>query len=247
MTIRSFVASTCVLFLFVITSCSEDKQVVNYKPLKLVGNEYVLDRDLVTKEHFDKVQELLDSRKVSFDRKSLVHIKLHVPIDIELSLEITQAAELITTKSKGISVFDTRISGGSHQKALDLAQRGKHRKALEIILPIAKTGDMDAAFVAAEIYTLQKNMAEAINWHKVAAEGRYFPSMISLHSLYLADKDGVPKDTDEAMMWLEKAAVESGDRMLQEQVYFNYIGGNAHIPANEERAEYWRNKLRGQM
>lgn len=86
----------------------------------------------------------------------------------------------------------------------------RHRPNL---VRMASDGDVEAQFMLAQRYEHgtsgeKKDMAAAVRWYERAAEGGHRTAMTALSRIY-GEGDGVPRDTDAARKWAERASAAS--------------------------------------
>jgi len=248
MTLRFKFALT--LSILILVSCSQPeatgkdspKKYSEYAPLELSGNEIISREDLKTTDHYNKVQRYLDSHGIIFDRFGVTKIVFDKPIDINTLLEITYSAEEEARASKQAYMESHAITDPSQVKALRLSAEGKHEEALNILLPLAKKGDIKAAAAVAMVYMDAKKCDEAIEWNEVAAKGGFISAMMGQYVL-LSEDDCGHKDLQRAVYWLEQSA-DAGDKLAIDLIYDMYSTGTKEFPADEAKANYWREKLR---
>ena len=75
------------------SSCSSEKEYTEYVPLRFNGNNLVKEEKLYTKEHYDKVEYVLNFYKIPYTRSGNVEIKFKKPLDKELMWNYSTKAE----------------------------------------------------------------------------------------------------------------------------------------------------------
>ena len=83
-----------------------------------------------------------------------------------------------------------------------------------------------------------KDLAQAVRWHRKAADQGYSAAQSSLGSMY-AFGEGVPKDAVEAAQWYRRAA-EQGDAMGQFNLGGRYVDSEG-VPKDFVIAYMWFN------
>lgn len=124
--------------------------------------------------------------------------------------------------------------------ALEAARAGNFKKALSELLPHAKAGNAVAAYGVADLYRsgqgVEKNLAEAARWYRVAAERSHPVAQYNLAVLYTAG-EGVAADMAEARHWYRMAA-EQGYAPAQYNLAVVHAAGKGG-PANFVQAWMW--------
>ena len=104
---------------------------------------------------------------------------------------------------------------GTMKDAYNAYINGKFDKALELMEPLAKNGDVEAQYILGYMYEFghvaKQNSTEAAKWFRMAAEQGDALSQISLGRLYEAGK-GVPRDYQQAAKLYKKAADQGSAR-----------------------------------
>ena len=85
------------------------------------------------------------------------------------------------------------------------------------------------------------DLAKAARWYRLAAEGGDTESQYDL-GLMLLLGEGEPKNTEEGLMWLERAG-ERGDTAVCRLLVDCYESGYCGVPLDAEKAARWRNRL----
>ncbi len=86
--------------------------------------------------------------------------------------------------------------------------------ALNIVLPMAQNNDIDAMTLLGRIYDEGYNQEkEAFSWFKRAAKLGNAQAQVELAELYDAG-EGVTQDTEQAVIWYEKAAEQGHEEAL---------------------------------
>ena len=95
-------------------------------------------------------------------------------------------------------------------QAARLHRNGNTAAAMAIWVPLAKAGDVSAAYNIAVIHDhgdgVAKNPAEALKWYRIAAEKGDRASQSRLGTMYL-NGEGTPKDEKEGWRWINEHRV----------------------------------------
>ncbi len=98
----------------------------------------------------------------------------------------------------------------SFPEAAKLHRAGDTAAAIAIWLPLAKAGDVNAAYNLAVIHQygdgVAKNLPEALKWYRVAAEKGDRESQSRLGAMYLTG-EGTPKDEKLGWRWINEHRV----------------------------------------
>ena len=85
-----------------------------------------------------------------------------------------------------------------------------------------------------------KDLAEAAHWYRLAAEKGEANSQFHLGYMLLLG-EGVPKNLDEGLMWLERAAAQ--DEFLAFPWLLDcYENGDSGVPIDAAKAQHWRSR-----
>ena len=105
------------------------------------------------------------------------------------------------------SIFVSNAQAGANYDDAMLAfENQDYATALNIVLPLAQKNDVEAMTLLGRVYDEGFNKAkEAFSWFKQAAELGNAQAQVELAELYDAG-EGVPQDTEQAVIWYEKAA-----------------------------------------
>lgn len=91
------------------------------------------------------------------------------------------------------------------REAATLHRAGDTVAAMAIWLPLAGSGDVNAAYNLAVVHQygdgVPKNAAEALKWYRVAAERGDRPAQSRLGAMYL-NGEGTPRDEKEGWRWI---------------------------------------------
>ena len=145
-------------------------------------------------------------------------------------------AVLVTSVTAGglISVISSR-DAAPNQAALD-------QSAEKALLPLAKKGNIDAAFRLALAYKdghgVKENYAEAAKWFRKAAEQGHADAQFNLGLLYETGR-GSLQNFSEAARWFEKAAMQN-NADAQYHLGLMYKRGEG-IPIDNIKAYVWFN------
>lgn len=98
-----------------------------------------------------------------------------------------------------------------NEGALRMIQAGEYKAALEILVPLAETGDARAQSNLGVLYDhgygLARDIEHAANLFRMAAEQGFAPAQSNLGNLYNRG-EGVPHDDTMAVVWYRRAAVQ---------------------------------------
>jgi len=90
-------------------------------------------------------------------------------------------------------------------------------------------------------WTGPKDLAEAARWYRLAAEKGNAESQYDLGFMLLLG-EGEPKNTEEGLMWLERAG-ELGEYSAFRLLVDCYQNGYCEVPVDAASAALWRNRL----
>jgi hypothetical protein len=90
-------------------------------------------------------------------------------------------------------------------------------------------------------WTGPKDLAEAARWYRLAAENGDAESQCDL-GFMLLDGDGIPKNFEEGVMWVERAG-ESGEYRALPFLTECYENGYSGFPMDAAKAALWRGRL----
>jgi hypothetical protein len=86
-----------------------------------------------------------------------------------------------------------------------------------------------------------KDLAEAARWYRLAAEKGEAGSQFHLGYMLLLG-EGVPKNLDEGLMWLERAAAQE-EFLAFAWLLDCYENGDSGVPIDTAKAQQWRSRL----
>lgn len=122
-------------------------------------------------------------------------------------------------------------------------EAGDHKAAYEAWLPLANRGDVAAMRNIGHLYRwgqgVEKDIAQAIHWYRLAAEKGFSRAQANLAAIYLQGDEGTPVDYDEAHKWFAAAAVQNL-AVAQYNLGLMYELGLG-VEKNEARALGWYN------
>lgn len=122
-------------------------------------------------------------------------------------------------------------------------EAGDHKAAYEAWLPLANRGDVAAMRNIGHLYRwgqgVEKDIAQAIHWYRMAAEKGFSRAQANLAAIYLQGEEGTPVNYDEAHKWFAAAAVQNL-AVAQYNLGLMYELGLG-VEKNEARALGWYN------
>jgi hypothetical protein len=122
-------------------------------------------------------------------------------------------------------------------------EAGDHKAAYDAWLPLANRGDVAAMRNIGHLYRwgqgVEKDIAQAIHWYRMAAEKGFSRAQANLAAIYLQGDEGTPVDYDEAHKWFAAAAVQNL-AVAQYNLGLMYELGLG-VEKNEARALGWYN------
>lgn len=151
--------------------------------------------------------------------------------------------------SRSLPTPNAVLSHNGRQKdidrGIDVFYSGKnHKKALEILLPHAKSGDFKAQFYVGQILNVGINVRhderEAAYWLLEAANQGHLGAQFEIANLYIAGK-GVERNIPEAIKWLESSASQ-GYANSQELLAMAYQRGWWGLTKDPDKADKWLEK-----
>jgi TPR repeat protein len=86
-----------------------------------------------------------------------------------------------------------------------------------------------------------KDLAEAARWYRLAAEKGNPNSQFHLGYMLLLG-EGVPKNLDQGLMWLERAAAQE-EFLAFAWILDCYENGDSGVPIDAAKAQHWRSRL----
>ncbi len=111
---------------------------------------------------------------------------------------------------------------------------------MEVFLPKAKAGNVEAEYIVGMVYYGREEMTEAAHWLELAAEHWNKEAYYYIGSLYFAAM-GVERDYKKAEKYLLKAA-EQNNVMAEAMLMTLYSRGGDGIPRDTGKALYWAEK-----
>ncbi len=122
-------------------------------------------------------------------------------------------------------------------------EAGDYKAAHDAWLPLANRGDVAAMRNIGHLYRwgqgVEKDIAQAIHWYRMAAEKGFSRAQANLAAIYLQGDEGTPVDYDEAHKWFAAAAVQNL-AVAQYNLGLMYELGLG-VEKNEARALGWYN------
>lgn len=122
-------------------------------------------------------------------------------------------------------------------------EAGDHKAAYEAWLPLANRGDVAAMRNIGHLYRwgqgVEKDIAQAIHWYRLAAEKGFSRAQANLAAIYLQGEEGTAVNYDEAHKWFAAAAVQNL-AVAQYNLGLMYELGLG-VEKNEARALGWYN------
>jgi len=107
-------------------------------------------------------------------------------------------------------LLSTYVSASQLNEAQQASERGDYKKAVEILEPLAKAGDVDALGNLGNMYAfgqgVPQDLTKAAELWKKAADKGLGTAMGNLAKLYSEGLGGLPKDQKLAAQWFKKAA-----------------------------------------
>src|SRR5262245_25111602 len=156
------------------------------------------------------------------------------------------AGWLLAKAQAGMPEAQTQLAVMLQVQAAKQPERAEenYRKAAELF---RKAADQNYAQAQVELATLYakgqgvpQDNAKAMEWGHKAARGGDVAAMGWLGAKYLEGKI-VKKDVGVGLIWLEKAA-NQGNALSQMILATAYLG-TPDVPANPQKAKYWRERL----
>lgn len=121
----------------------------------------------------------------------------------------------------------------------------KYDQALEILKPLAESGQRDAQYYVARMYEkglgVPKDQAEMRKWYQRSADAGHPKAEYKLGVGYAKGYAGLEQNDTEAGKWFLKSA-EQGYRKAMKAVARGYKKGQFGFPKDKEKAKYWAKK-----
>lgn len=105
------------------------------------------------------------------------------------------------------------------------------------LLSRAQSGDAAAEVAVGEGYAAGKDLPQAANWYRMAAEQGSIDGELHLAALLRDGGKGLPRNMEEAARWYRKAA-EAGNVKAQATLGVLYSMGQG-VPHNDVEAYFW--------
>jgi len=129
-----------------------------------------------------------------------------------------------------------------YNSAVDASKSGDYDKAFTIWQSLALEGHTPSQIALAIAYLegqgVEKDLIEAMNWFRKAAEAGDTQAMFNIATAYY-DGQGVEKDLIEAMNWFRKAA-EAGDTQAMFNVGAAHWKGDGARQSYAEAVDWWQ-------
>ena len=113
---------------------------------------------------------------------------------------------------------DLSLAGSKLQDAVAASNRGDYKTELEILTPLAESGNPDALGNIGNMYAfgkgVEQNLATAYSYWSRAAEKHLGTAMFNIASLYATGQGGLPKDQSQAALWYKKAAENRHEKAM---------------------------------
>ena len=107
-------------------------------------------------------------------------------------------------------IFSATCTGAPKDDAHAAMQRGEYQKALEILLPIAEAGDVDALGNVGNMYAFgqgtEKDIDKAHSYWLRASDKHLGTAMGNIAVLYVTGQGQIKKDISQAAVWYKRAA-----------------------------------------
>jgi uncharacterized protein len=115
-------------------------------------------------------------------------------------------------------LFSVSSSASPLQDAADASARGDFKTALEILTPLAESGNVDALGNLGNMYAfgqgVPKDLAKAHSLWSRAAEKHLGTAMFNIAVLHATGQGGLAKDPSQAAVWYKKAAEHRHDQAM---------------------------------
>jgi hypothetical protein len=148
-------------------------------------------------------------------------------------------------KQAGVNLLSTlglATSPRDVESAYAAFEKGSYEKALEIVRPLAESGDARAQSLLARMYyrgrAVRQDHVEALKWFRQAAEQGDAVAQFNLGVMY-SEGDSVPQDKAAAEKWYRLAA-DQGNPQAQYNLGLWYAQGESGTP-DKVRAYMWFN------
>jgi len=140
-------------------------------------------------------------------------------------------------------VFASPAAKADFVQGVRAYETGDYKAAYDAWLPLANRGDVAAMRNIGHLYRwgqgVEKDIAQAIHWYRMAAEKGFSRAQANLAAIYLQGDEGTPVDYDEAHKWFAAAAVQNL-AVAQYNLGLMYELGLG-VEKNEARALGWYN------
>lgn len=138
-------------------------------------------------------------------------------------------------------IFSVSAHSSPADDAREAASRGDYKTAIELLTPLAESGDVDALGNLGNIYGfgrgVERDLVKAEKYWRRAAEKGLGTAMGNIGSLYQIGQGGLPKDSALAAQWYLKAAEHrhTPSMLTLSSMYMNGVG----VPFNAIHALAW--------
>lgn len=132
------------------------------------------------------------------------------------------------------------VFAGPYEEGLAAYHKGKYEDAMELWLPLAKKGDVEAQLWVAQMNRMgrgvKRNYEEALNWYRKAADQNSAEARHAIGEMHGAGL-GVKQDYKEALRWYRMAA-EQKYAPAQYSMGTSYFKGQG-VSTDYETAYAW--------
>jgi uncharacterized protein len=141
-----------------------------------------------------------------------------------------------------VSFLTASVAANPLENAVSAVKEGDYATALQLLRPLADSGDARAQFNLGYLYAngwgVPQDYTEAVSWYRKAAD-QGLPAAQHYLGIAYANGDGVPQDDAEAARWYRLAA-EQGYAAAQLNLGAAYADGRG-VPRDPFAAYVWIN------